>query len=79
MSEGGTLRDQYKSNRNCFVDLEVAHELGSMEVASGPWLGVPLSIKVLPGDSGILKDSEQTLVKNRLQCPEYIWLIRRQC
>lgn len=42
-SNSGTPRDQYESNRNCFVNLEVTHELGSTEVASSPWLGIPLS------------------------------------
>ena len=43
VSDGGTLRDQYESNRNCSVNLEVAHGLGSTKVANSPWLGIPLS------------------------------------
>ena len=58
MSDGGMLRNQYKSNRNCFEDLEVAHELGFMEVAHGPGLNVPLS-RCYPEISGFRADTRQ--------------------
>ena len=43
VSDGGTFRDQYESNRSWSVNLEVALELGSTKVASSPQLGIPLS------------------------------------
>ena len=58
VSDGGTLCDQYESNRSCSVNLKVAHELGSTKVASSPWLGIPMS-RCYPEISGSRADTRQ--------------------